>query len=52
MVMTGEDLDSEDLKYLSDIKCYKYARLVSLDMERIFSYSFVITGPTDLRCAA
>jgi hypothetical protein len=38
-VLEGEDLvDSEDLKdlSLSDIMCYKYARLVSCDVERAF----------------
>jgi hypothetical protein len=38
--LEGKDpVDSEDLKDLSvsDIVCYKYARLVSCDVERIFS---------------
>jgi hypothetical protein len=32
-------VDSEDLKGMSvsDIKCYKYARLASCDVERTFS---------------
>jgi hypothetical protein len=44
-VLEGEDeVDFEDLKDLSvsDIKCYKYARLVSCDVERDNRHRFMM----------
>jgi hypothetical protein len=54
-VLEGEDqVDFEDLKDLSvsDIECYKYAGLVSCDVDRTFSQykSFIVITDTDLRC--
>jgi hypothetical protein len=56
-VLEGEDrVDFEDLKDLSvsDIECYKYARLMSCDVESTFlstNNSSIITD-TDLRCTS
>jgi hypothetical protein len=49
-VLEGEDLvDFEDLKDLSasDITCYKYARLISCDVERTFSQYKLLFSDND-----